>query len=929
MTSSPSADRPTDLDAKYDAFISYSTASDDRRAPALRLALQRFGRPWFRRRSIRVFCAPTDLPATAQLQTTLEQNLAKSSYLVLLASEESAASDWVSKELAWWRANRRPETLLICLTGGRIVWNDRTRDFDWSQTNALPHLLRGYFTEEPNWVDLTGLPTDGSVPADRAGQQIYTKAIGTLAAPIRGIPVDELVGEDIRQHRRTVRLAWTVAVFLLVLAVAASVLGLVARDQATVAAAAQVRAEQEAAVSLSRYLASQAEADAGSAAQLSMLLSVAAWKAAPSAEAEATLLAQAGRWRDLKTIMVDPGGGSVLRMTASPGGDTMAAVMDDGRVVLWDRAAHTVRKVITTGIAVTGAVCYSKDGARLIVGGNDGALTMWDPRTGASLGRLQVDGYNADIMSLTAIDDELIAAGDNKAKVIVWNTRTQEPHALLNGHHGVVTGLGYSASQDLLVSVASDATVKLWRVGDEPQSQEDSLYTLPVPGDSEKDVPLAVSPNGRFVAAGAPDAGLGNVVVWDITTRQLVHRLTKVHYSGVRTISFLTDDGSWVVTGGGDNSVALWAVEEEQVLKQFDAHSAPITGIARADKSGLLYTASRDGSIIEWDILGDALVDGGVHAMTIDPEGTSVLTGHANGLVKSTALSGDGGTNEITLPDGRDVVDIAVGTPASGQRVQLAIATDTSVWLSYPDKPMTQLPDAPKEPVAIAFSHDGTALAAGGIDGRLTLWNTATRTAVRLGDKYLYGSVAFSPDGRLLAAGSGDGEITIWTTADRREVHRLRGHLNTPSSLAFSPDGTKLASAGLDGKALLWDTVTGKVVHVLSGHDIAASGAVFTADGKRLYTSDAGGKVIIWDVERGQYLARLSHPSNDPITDMAIAPDGRLILGYHRGEVLAWIADPQAAYKYLCQIGGRGFTDAEMTRYALKETLRNPCAAAP
>lgn len=73
----------------YDAFISYSTASDAVLAPELRLALHRLVRPWYRRRALRVFCAPSDLAANPQLWVKLEDALVKSRYLILLTAPEA------------------------------------------------------------------------------------------------------------------------------------------------------------------------------------------------------------------------------------------------------------------------------------------------------------------------------------------------------------------------------------------------------------------------------------------------------------------------------------------------------------------------------------------------------------------------------------------------------------------------------------------------------------------------------------------------------------------------------------------------------------------------------------------------------------------------------------------------------------------------
>ena len=57
----------------YDAFISYSHAKDKPIAAALQSVIQRLGKPWYRRRGLRVFRDDTSLSATPASLTTGSQ----------------------------------------------------------------------------------------------------------------------------------------------------------------------------------------------------------------------------------------------------------------------------------------------------------------------------------------------------------------------------------------------------------------------------------------------------------------------------------------------------------------------------------------------------------------------------------------------------------------------------------------------------------------------------------------------------------------------------------------------------------------------------------------------------------------------------------------------------------------------------------------
>src|SRR3954471_10256068 len=107
--------------ALYDAFVSYSHAKDKPVAAALQAVVQKLGKPWYRRRALRLFRDDTSLSATPSLWPAIEQALSQSRFLILIASAESAASHWVGKEVAHWVEHKGVETLLIAVTDGDLV----------------------------------------------------------------------------------------------------------------------------------------------------------------------------------------------------------------------------------------------------------------------------------------------------------------------------------------------------------------------------------------------------------------------------------------------------------------------------------------------------------------------------------------------------------------------------------------------------------------------------------------------------------------------------------------------------------------------------------------------------------------------------------------------------------------------------------------
>jgi tetratricopeptide (TPR) repeat protein len=227
----------------YDAFISYSHAKDKPIATALQSVVQRLGKPWYRRRALRLFRDDTTLTATPHLWPTIARALHESRYFILLASPESAKSKWVNQEVTHWLAHRSIDTLLIGVTAGNLAWDEVTGDFPRSEDVPLPPALIGKFPDEPKWVDLRQFRDD----ADSRSRRLIELA-ADFAAIVHGMPKEDLLSEEVRQQRRTLTLAWSAVGSLLVLAGLASWQWREATVQRREAVEQQRRAEQTLAV---------------------------------------------------------------------------------------------------------------------------------------------------------------------------------------------------------------------------------------------------------------------------------------------------------------------------------------------------------------------------------------------------------------------------------------------------------------------------------------------------------------------------------------------------------------------------------------------------------------------------------------------------------------------------------------------------------
>jgi len=231
----------------YDVFLSYSHAADGRLAPALQSGLQRFAKPWNRLRALRVFRDKTGLGPTPGLWSAIKEALDNAEHFLLLASPAAARSGWVKEEVEHWLAARPAKRVLVVLTDGEIAWDPESNDFDWQRTTALPPALRGCFQEEPLWVDMRWAKTQQQLSLENPA---FRDSVAELSSVLRGIPKDQLIGEDIRQHRKATLFRRGAIAGLATLSVALGTAAFfavkqrnLAREQARIALARQLAAQ--------------------------------------------------------------------------------------------------------------------------------------------------------------------------------------------------------------------------------------------------------------------------------------------------------------------------------------------------------------------------------------------------------------------------------------------------------------------------------------------------------------------------------------------------------------------------------------------------------------------------------------------------------------------------------------------------------------
>ncbi|HEV2779537.1 MAG TPA: TIR domain-containing protein [Actinophytocola sp.] len=933
--------------ATYSAFISYSHALDGKLAPTLQREIERFAKPWFRMRMLRVFRDNASLSAQPDLWSAIERALSRSDWLILMASPEAARSPWVNQEVSWWLANRSPDRLLIVLTSGEFSWNQERGDVADAASTALPPALHGALDAEPRWVDLRWLHEADQV--DRSNPRLR-ECVADIVATIREIPKDLLVGEHIRQHRRTIRLAWSAAsalALLLVLSVIGFSVAVVQRNEAV----------NQARIATARQLAASAAANLGTRIDLAQLLAVEAYRMERGPQTRSALFQSVTASPNLVRTL--PIGVPVTAIAGSADARVAVAGTETGRAVRWDLASNTVSE-ITVGGAPVVDVAISADGGKVIA--TDGSTTLlWD----AAGNRRPVPAADVNVKQVAISPSGKLAATLAYQETASYDPdRTDATLTLVDGQTGKQvnhTPTSYWAE----LALVDDDTITamngggLWR-----HLSTDALATTGAPSDTRERVPA-----GHFVAGYSATAEYFAYMKYQNVVAH--HNITYDHdevdlaagtgYFGASMpisrpeLLRISDRGTYVAAAGGGSLYAARLIWNAGGDLPDPIH---LSGQGRAEALAFLgdgpeLVSAAEGALTLWNLAQAS-------PLSVRPRADLPSSPNAGGIPQ-IAVTADGTRVAVTNDAGQDWNADWVAGPAihdfSGPEL-----TTTRLDPEYRYRVPLWSPDGGR---LLLFTNGGAADLLE--NGRVTAQWPARGEATIIGAQ-------FSADGSRVVLADEVGGLQIRDAASG-EVRTSTPSVLAGNSRAFADHSAVNGAAETAALVALDQSVSGPVVVIdaKSGtsHELPGDPAVsvtFSNDNlfvqheddsldvwdvtgttkRRTITGNIGyadaltviphtgllarlrgdGTAVISDLESGDVLGSIRLPpmTRSSVTDpwsvttlTATRNTGELITATSGGQLVYWRLTEDAWLDVACEAAGRDLTPADWRRVAASD----------
>lgn len=631
--------------------------------------------------------------------------------------------------------------------------------------------------------------------------------------------------------------------------------------------------------------------------------------------------------RNSESAIALPHDAFLTKLAFSPDGSRLATGGDDAKVYVWNwRRAEAEKTLETEGAYKSENLIFSPDSQTLINVDGKGDIYRWDLNS-ETAEKLSVATSNAWSLRCSHDGRYVVAAGIDGFAWAWPLDKIDSPIRLSESSFAPVTAVEVLNNHGDIATGHEDGTVRVWSL---PTGE--LQFSLEDPGDSVS--LMAIDRNGSLLATG----GRKKVRIWDLSEQKLVatdngprggtERLTfsdtgrqlaatgsqeeavmiwqveqdniqltlptGQHRGGIHRMATVPVQNYLVTTGLSDNLVKLWDFRTGEPIAEFPGHSDLIYCVNASPNGQHIASGSRDNTARIWNVERNVNVlsdhGGWVWSAQFSKDSATIATTAADGhMRKWNAMTAQlmGHFEDESLPK-----DATGHHPAHEASIQLSeihpnedvIASaskdgDIKFWNYSTQELLFTIKDAhPWGLNSLGFSPDGKHFFSTGEEGRVTVWEIATRSRVRSHDLESNAwPVVCSPQGDVYAA-SGPGRIIhLWDLATGEEKMQLSGHTKAVNSLTFSADGKALLSASHDGTIKLWDLETGREKTTLRGHTSSVQSAVFTPDGRSVASSSFDRTVRLWDLPTSKSICVLAGHAAE-VQMVRFSPDGSTML---------------------------------------------------
>eukprot|EP00736_Rhodelphis_marinus_P001616 Rmarinus@m.862 len=516
----------------------------------------------------------------------------------------------------------------------------------------------------------------------------------------------------------------------------------------------------------------------------------------------------------------------VVALSYSPNGRLLASASHDTTICVWDmgpqksqtgdfipesekKVKGSLLRVLRGHTMNINCVEFSPNGTRLVSGGKDKLIFIWDVRGiypgGFQGGRrrsladigtseppnevlARIKGHSRAVTAITVSPDNLkVFSGDASRQIRVWDMAVAELNRRLEKGEDTEASLEIEG----LVLMKSDIETT---GGDAKYVKVPKFPAITLHSTKELDTKAPDAPEEEKKQrneADVPDSA------------------DSEHEGTVWSVEF-SPDGSMLASGGRDGAIRIWNSYDGRHLMTLLGHKRNVCSLHFSKKGDFMVSGSWDTTLCVWDMRQAVIV--------------GTLKGHTKNV-----WAGQFNPSDTLIASGSEDRTIRIWD-AIGMR-EVRVLVGHTGWIR-----------------SLAWNEEGTRIVSCSSDRQVMLWDTESWQLLhRIQElRHIATAVVFRPGTKEIFVATADMKVMVFSSHTCDYIGTLAGHKSGVNSLAATSDGAFIASGAADKCLRLWSAASGQCVgEFVCDHSINSVALCYIHGRLHVATGDTGGEVSL------------------------------------------------------------------------------------
>ena len=271
---------------------------------------------------------------------------------------------------------------------------------------------------------------------------------------------------------------------------------------------------------------------------------------------------------------------------------TLASASSDLTLKLWDAASFAELKTLSGHSQTVFALAFSTDGKIIVSGSADKTMRVWDTASGQEL--LAATGHK-DIVSALALsaDGDYLISGSSDNELRVWETATaREILAVVADHE--INGVAFNSAR-MLIAGGGNRKIHVW------DGKTGQVLAI-LEGHTNNIRWLHIDRAGHYLYSAGWDRTLRQ---WDMNTMKMV---AEYQMPGSVESALFWEDRQLLFLGHWYGEITCWDLAENKVVHTFKAHNLAVLSLGLIQNGQYLVSSSEDAMLKVWDTANWQLV---------------------------------------------------------------------------------------------------------------------------------------------------------------------------------------------------------------------------------------------------------------------------------------------------------------------------------